>query len=296
MNEIKSGFIATVGKPNAGKSSLINAIIGEKLTMVSHKANATRKRSLSIHMYKNNQMIFIDTPGIHESERLLNQFMLQEALKAMGDCDVILFLAPITDKLDDYKKFLSFRNEKIPHIVLLTKIDMVSNEKILSKINEYQKYQDEFEALIPISIKKKHNFDTLYEQILRHLPIHPHLYDKEIISTQSMRDIYKEFIQESIFENMSDEIPYFSDVVIEKVIDEENITKVHASIIVESKSQKGMVIGKNGNAIKRIGKYARTLMEKLANVKIFLKLNVKIIPNWHKNREKLQNLGYNFDL
>ncbi len=296
MSTIKSGFIAIVGKPNAGKSSLINTILGEKLTMVSRKANATRKRSLSIYMYKNNQLIFIDTPGIHESEKLLNKFMLQEALKAMGDCDVVLFLAPVTDSVDEYENFLKFHNEKIPHILLLTKIDMVSNEKVLSKINQYQKYQDKFSALIPISIKKTHGFKSLYEEILKHLPVHPHLYDPEIMTTQNMRDIYKEFIQESIFENMSEEIPYFADVIIESVKDEENITKVHASIIVETKSQKGIMIGKNGNAIKRIGKHARILMENLGNIKVFLKLNVKIIPNWSKNEKKLQRLGYNFDL
>lgn len=296
MDKIKSGFIATVGRPNAGKSSLINAIVGEKLTMVSKKANATRKRSLSIHMYNNNQLIFIDTPGIHEAERLLNQFMLQEALKAMGDCDVILFLAPITDNLEEYEKFLSLHDKKIPHILLLTKTDLVPNEKILSKINQYQKYQDKFSALIPINLKKQHGFNDLHEEILKHLPIHPHLYDPDILTTQNMREIYKEFIKESIFENMSEEIPYFADVVVNSVSDEESITKVGATIVVETKSQKAMMIGKNGSAIKRIGMNARRLMENIAGVKIFLKLQVQIVPKWSKDEKNLRKLGYFFDL
>lgn len=296
MDNIKSGFIATVGRPNAGKSSLINAIMKEKLTMVSKKANATRKRSFYIHMYKNNQLVFIDTPGIHEAERLLNQFMLHEALKAIGDCDVILFLAPITDRVEEYEKFLELNDKKTPHILVLTKADTITHEKILSKINQYQKYQEEFSALIPLSIKKTHGFESLYDEILKHLPIHPHLYDPQILTTQNMAQIYKEFIQESIFENMSDEIPYFSDVIIESVKDEKDITKVVASIIVESKTQKAMMIGKNGSAIKRIGINARKLIQNIANIKIFLKLNVKIVPNWSKNDKNLRKLGYFFDL
>ena len=141
-SEIKSGFIAVVGRPNSGKSTLLNFLVGEKLAMVSKKAQATRKRMNIIVMHEGNQLIFVDTPGIHKKERLINEFMLEEALKAMGDADLILFLAPITDRLDEYEKFLALKeSSKAKHIILLTKMDHVPQGKILEKLGEYQKFQ-----------------------------------------------------------------------------------------------------------------------------------------------------------
>ncbi len=296
QKQIHTGFISVIGRPNAGKSSLVNKIIGEKLTMVSKKANATRKRSLCIHMHKDSQLIFIDTPGLHETERLLNQFMLHEALKAMGDCDLILFLAPVSDKLDEYEKFLSLNKKNIPHILVLTKTDTVSNEELLKKIKSYQIFQDKFKALIPLSVKSKNDINFLCDEIINHLPIHPYLYDTEILTTQNMREIYKEYIRESIFDNTSEEIPYFSDVVIVDVEEKNNITNIFANIVVEKGSQKGIIIGKQGATIKRIGRDARVMIEKLSEQKVFLKLQVIIKPNWTKNKKNLKKLGYLFDL
>lgn len=293
-NEVKTGFIAVLGRPNAGKSSLINAIIGEKISMVSKKANATRKRLLAISMYKQNQLIFIDTPGIHEKERLLNQFMLEEALKAMGDCDVMLFLAPVTDKIEHYEKFLAL-NPKANHILVLTKVDTVSNEELLQKISDYQKYQDKFLSLIPINARKTGQTNLLCDEIIKHLPVHPYMYDPEILTTQNLKEIYKEFIRESIFENTSEEIPYFADVVVNTVKEEPHIYKVDATIIVEKSSQKAIMIGKNGATLKRIGTKARHLMEDLSEIKIFLKLHVIVKANWSKNKKELHKLGYFVD-
>lgn len=292
--EIKTGFVAVVGRPNAGKSSLANWILGEKIALVSKKANATRKRSFLIHMHQNHQIIFIDTPGIHEKERLLNQFMLEEALKAIGDCDLILFLAPASDDLRDYEKFLSL-HVNTPHIVILTKTDMISNEKLLEKIQQYQKYQENFKALIPLSIKKGSSRDLLNDEIVKYLPTHPHLYDAQILTTQTMREIYKEFIREAIFEQTSEEIPYFCDVLVNKVEENATIDKVYATIITEKGSQKGIIIGKNGATLKRIGKHARILMEQLNEKKIFLKLQVIVKENWSKNLKNLNELGYFLD-
>lgn len=136
----KCGYVSVVGRPNAGKSSLLNWLVGEKIAMVSHKANATRKRSNIIVMHKEDQIVFVDTPGLHETEKLLNQFMLDEALKAMGDCDLILFLAPVTDQVYHYEEFLEKNKKKTKHILLLTKIDFVSNEEVLEKMKEYEKF------------------------------------------------------------------------------------------------------------------------------------------------------------
>ncbi len=293
MSETKAGFVAVVGRPNAGKSTLLNHIIGEKLAMVSKKAQATRKRMNIIVMHKNAQIIFVDTPGIHEKERLLNQFMLDEALKAMGDSDLILFLAPVTDKIKEYEKFLSLTEAKgMKHIIVLTKIDHAKQGDILKKLGEYQKYQDRFEAIIPFSVNKKVGKEQLLDEIAKHLPDSPWLFDPEILTTDNIRDIYKELIRESIFENMSDEIPYESDVLIEKIYEEDHIDRVYATIVVEKETQKGMIVGQKGAGIKRIGKSARELMEKFAGKKIFLDLHVSVKKGWSKNRESLEEFGY----
>ncbi len=293
--ETKSGFVAVIGRPNAGKSSLLNWLVDEKIAMVSHKANATRRRSKIIALHKNAQIIFIDTPGIHEQERLLNQFMLEEALKAMSDCDLILFLAPVTDKLEYYLDFLEKNRKNTPHIILLTKTDNVSQKQVLDKMQQYSKYQKNFLALIPTSIKKGISKEYILEEVSKHIPTHPYLYDKEILTTETLRDIYKEYIRESIFENTSEEIPYFTDVVVESVKEKDDIDVIYANIIVEKKSQKGIIIGKDGKTIKRIGRDARNNIEKLTNKKVFLKIFVIIKPGWSQNRDILKKIGYNLD-
>ncbi|QOR62549.1 GTPase Era [Sulfurovum sp. ST-21] len=291
--DTRAGFVAVVGRPNAGKSTLLNYIVGEKLAMVSKKAQATRKRMNIIVMHKNAQIIFVDTPGIHEKERLLNQFMLDEALKAMGDSDLIIFLAPVTDKLTEYEKFLALNEAKgTKHMIVLTKIDHVKQGDILKKLGEYQKYQDKFEAIIPFSVNKKVGKEQLLDEITRHLPESPWLFDPEILTTDNIRDIYKELIRESIFENMSDEIPYESDVIIDKIYEEDHIDKVYATIVVEKETQKGMIVGQKGAGIKRVGKLAREQMERFAGKKIFLDLHVSVKKGWSKNRESLEEFGY----
>lgn len=287
----KAGFVAVVGKPNAGKSTLLNYLVGEKLAMVSHKANATRKRSLMIAMHGKDQIIFIDTPGIHQKERKLNQFMLEEALKAIGDCDLILFLAPVTDSTADYEAFLKLK-PKAPHILLLTKSDLVSNEKILNTIKKYQPFQEHFKALIPLSVKKGSNKNLILDEIVKFLPVHPPLYDPENLTDTPIREIYKEFIREAIFENMSDEIPYFSDVIVEKIEELCDLEKIYATIIVDKQSQKGMIIGKSGATLRRIGKNARILIENLCQKRVFLKLFVVVKPGWTQDDKILRELGY----
>lgn len=288
----KAGFVAVVGRPNAGKSSLLNWLIGEKLALVSHKANATRKRLNMIAMHENAQIIFIDTPGIHEQERLLNQFMLEEAMKAMGDCDLILFLTPVTDTLQHYEDFLTLTKPNVPHIVLLTKTDTVSQTVLLDKITQYQAYQDKFAALIPVSVKKGISQSYLLETISRFIPEHPYLYDPEILTTERSRDIYKELIREAIFEYTSDEVPYFSDVLIDKVEEKESIDHIYATIVVDKKSQKGIIIGKEGQTLKRIGSHARRLIEELSQKRLFLKLVVTVKQGWSQDKELLKKIGY----
>lgn len=297
--EIKAGFVGVLGRPNAGKSTFLNTLCGAELALVSHKANATRKRMNFIinHQCQNGtsaQIIFVDTPGIHHQEKLLNQFMLQEAIKAMGDCDLNLFLASAYDNLKHYKEFLKLNGSK-PHFLILSQCDKVSKNDLLTKIAQYQQYENKFLALFPIECKKGFDFSPLLESISSFLPHSPALYDEEIMTTSNMREIYKEAIRESLFENLSDEIPYESDVVVEKFVEKPHINEVYAKIIVEKESQKAMIIGKNASTIKRISKNARVKLEKMEEKKIFLKINVFAQKNWSKTKEGLRKIGYDCD-
>jgi GTP-binding protein Era len=288
----KAGFVSLIGRPNAGKSTLMNSLLGEKIAMVSQKANATRKRSNAIVMHGDAQIIFVDTPGLHEKEKILNQYMLDEALKAMGDCDLIVYLTPVTDNLEHYERFLELNKGRVKHIIALSKIDQVSQEKLLKKIGQYNKYSDYFEALIPVAIPRKVGHKDLLDTIAKHLPESPYLYDPQDLTSEYLRDIYAGFIREAIFENISDEVPYESDVLIDSIEEDEGIDRIYATIIIEKESQKGIIIGKKGEAIKRIGKSARQKIEQLSGKKAYLNLQVTVKKGWTKDKNFLQEIGY----
>ena len=291
---MRCGFVALVGRPNAGKSTLLNALLGEKIALVSQKANATRKRLNAIVMHKGDQIIFVDTPGLHEKERQLNRFMMEEALKAIGDCDLIVYLAPAADSVKYYEEFLALTGGKKKHIIVLSKIDQIPQAKLLQRIGDYNAFADRFEALIPVSVPKKVGFEDLLDTIAKHLPESPYLFDPEDLTTEKLRDIYKEFIREAIFENVSDEIPYAADVVIDKIDEEETIDHIRATIIVEKESQKGIMIGKGGSTMKRIGKTARKKIEFLSQKQVFLDLFVSVKPNWTNDKKSMEEMGYLF--
>jgi len=288
----KAGFVSLIGRPNAGKSTLMNSLLGEKIAMVSQKANATRKRSNAIVMHEHTQIIFVDTPGLHEKEKMLNQYMLDEALKAMGDCDLIVYLAPITDSTEHYEKFLKINNGRVKHIVVLSKIDQVSQEKLFKRIASYNQFAEHFEALIPVAIAKKVGHKDLLDTISKNLPDSPYLYDPEDLTSELVRDIYAGFIREAIFENISDEVPYESDVIIDSIEEKTGIDRIYATIIIEKESQKGIIIGKGGETVKRIGKSAREKIEKLSTKKTYLNLQVTVKKGWTKDKNFLKEIGY----
>jgi len=288
----KAGFVSLIGRPNAGKSTLMNSLLGENIAMVSQKANATRKRSNAIVMHEDTQIIFVDTPGLHEKEKVLNQFMLDEALKAMGDCDLIVYLAPVTDSLEHYENFLKLNNNKVKHIIVLSKIDQVSQDKLFKRINSYNQFSQYFEALIPVAIPKKLGHVDLLKTISKNLPESPFLYDPEDLTSELVRDIYAGFIREGIFENVSDEIPYESDVIIDSIEEDNRLDIIHATIIIEKESQKGIIIGKGGDSIKRIGKYSREKIEFLSGKKAYLNLQVTVKKGWTKDKAFLEEIGY----
>lgn len=291
----KAGYIAVVGRPNAGKSTLLNWLAQERLALVSHKANATRKRMQFIIMHENTQLIFVDTPGIHEKERLLNQFMMQEVLKALGDCDFVFFLAPATDSLEHYEHFLELHTKATPHAVLLSKCDTLSNDQLLQKLSEYQRYQDRPTAIIPVSATKNIGYGAILQCASDHLPESPYLYDPDDLTTETLRTIYKEMIRETLFEKLSDEIPYESDVRIEKVEEREKLDTIYAVIVLDKASQKGIVIGKGGANLKRIGQASREKIEQLIQKQVMLKLHVQVEKGWLKNKKGLQEMGYDLD-
>lgn len=292
--ESRAGFVAVLGRPNAGKSTFLNALLGERLALVSHKANATRKRMNLVLMQEEVQIVFVDTPGIHKQEKLLNQYMLKEAMQAMQDCDLLLFLAPVSDKIDFYEEFLQSSKNK-PHLLLLTKSDSVIKEELFCKMQEYQKYQDYYKALIPISYKDLNSLKSVVRKIAEMMPPNPYYYDPEILSPNSTKEIVKEMIRESCFENLSDELPYESDVMVNLYQEKRDLDYIKATIITHKESQKAMVIGKEGKTLKRIGKSAREKIEKFINKKVYLELLVKVMLGWSKQKESLKQVGYDFE-
>lgn len=289
---MKSGFVSIIGRTNAGKSSFLNALLNEKIAIVSHKQNATRRKINGIVMNGEDQIIFTDTPGLHESNKAINQLLISQAIKSMGDCDLIVFLAPIHDSTSDYEKFLALNPEK-PHILVLTKVDESSNAKVLEKITQYQKFQDKFAALLTFSTKQPTYKKPLLDEICKLLPEHEYFYDPEFLTPTNEKEIFREFILEAIYENLSDEIPYLSDAIIKSVKEKTGITEIYASIITERDIHKSMIIGKNGETIKRIGIFARKLIQNLTNTKVFLKLDVVVKKGWSKEEKSLnQIIGY----
>ena len=296
-NDIKTKFgnIAVIGRPNAGKSTFINWILGQNINMVSHKRNATRKRLLAIYRHNDSQMVFIDTPGIHRQENVLGKFMLEESLKALGDADIVLLLIPIKDDITTYQGFLKLNKKNKKHIILLTKSDRAKDKQILSKLKLYNEYSGNFLAIIPLSTKQDRFKKIVLEEIDKYLDYSPFYYDDEYISTSITSDIYKDFIREGIFESVSEEIPYGSDVLMDRVEESETLYKVYASIVVETNSHKKILIGKDGGTIKRIRVYAQKRIETFSEIKVYLELTVIIKKSWSKNKKFLNELGYNME-
>lgn len=283
----KSGFIALIGRTNAGKSSLLNYLLEEKISMVSHKINATRRKINAIIMHEDNQIIVVDTPGLHDSQKTINKLMVEVALKSMNDCDLVLFLATIHDDIENYQKFLKL-NPGIKHIILLTKTDESTSEQVANKISSYQQFQEKFLALMPINIKRSIFRREILNQISKNLPEHEYFFDPEIISSTNIREIYRDFILEAIFDSTSSEVPYSTDVIIDKIIEKPNLISVFASLISDTDSHKQILIGKNGQTLKRIGIKSRKLIASFSHTKIFIKLNVIVKKGWKSNEKMIK--------
>jgi len=290
-NKIKSGFVSIVGRPNVGKSTLLNALLGEKIAIISDKPQTTRNRILGIVNPPGAQIVFMDTPGIHKPMHKMNEFMVNTALRTYNEVDVILLLVEATEPPGAGDRFIieTLAKVKTPVFLLINKTDLVKKEALLPLIQTYSTLYS-FAEIIPLSALKK-DLGGLIEAILKRLPQGPQYFPDDQLTDQPERFIVSELVREKIFELTKEEIPYSTAVIIEEMKEEPDITRIHAAIYVERDSQKGILIGKGGAMLKKIGTLARLDAEKLLGTKIFLKLYVKVMKGWREDDRVLKNIG-----
>ena len=292
---MKSGFVAIIGRPNVGKSTLLNQILGQKIVITTDKAQTTRKRIKGIYTTGLGQIVFVDTPGVHKPLNKLGEFLLDEAKIAVPDADVILFLVDGSEPAGKGDKWIAqnLLQTEIPIIVVMNKVDKIKKtEKVEENLLSYKTLFDKNLPVVKVSAKTGRNIDTLIKNIYKKLPQGAPLYPEEIITEETMRDVTEEVIREKILLNTSDEIPHSVAVKVDNYKEEENIDKIYATIYCEHKSQKGILIGKGGNLLKKIGTEARLELEKITEKKVYLELQVKIEKDWRKKEKILKSFGY----
>ncbi len=279
---MKSGFVSLVGRPNVGKSTLLNSFLGSKVSIVSDKPQTTRNKIVGIYTEEKGQIIFLDNPGIHKPLHTLNKKMMEEVYSALEECDIILFIIDITKKWgkgDEFSLEL-LKKYKKPKFLLINKIDLVKKSKALPIIEKF-KDMNIFDEIIPISALTRANFDILNQKIFEYLPEGELLYPEDSVTVVRRKFLISEIIREKILNMTKDEIPYSVAVLVDKVERRENgVLYIYAEIFVEKDSQKAILIGKKGQMISRIGKSARKELEFLTNTKIFLELVVKVKEKW----------------
>lgn len=293
----KSGFVAIIGRPNVGKSTLLNQILGQKIVIATDKAQTTRKRIKGILTTDEGQIVFIDTPGVHKPLNKFGEFLLDEAKVSVPDADLILFLVDGSDPAGKGDKWIIeniLSQAKVPILLVLNKLDKIKNQlKIEENLLTYKLLFNENIPTIKISAKTGRNKDTLIENILKKLPEGEMLYPEDVVTEETMRDVAQEIIREKILINTKEEIPHSVAVLVEKYEESDKIDKIYASIYCETKSQKGILIGKGGSLLKTIGTQARLELEGIVEKKVYLELNVKIEKDWRKNNKSLKTFGYN---
>ncbi len=289
--KFRSGFISIVGRPNVGKSTLLNALLGEKIAIISDKPQTTRNKILGIVNVPDGQLVFIDTPGIHKPMHKMNEYMVQTALATYSEVDVILMLVEATEQPGGGDRYIidTLKDVKTPVFLLINKVDLVEKEKLLPLIRQYSALHP-FAEIIPVSALRN-DLGSLLEVIFPRLPEGPRYFPDDQLTDQPERFVVSELIREKIFELTKDEIPYSTAVVIEQMQEEPEITRITAVIYVERESQKGILIGKGGGMLKQIGTLARRDAEKLLGAKIFLQLWVKVKKGWREDEHMLKNLG-----
>ena len=288
----RAGFVNIIGNPNVGKSTLMNALVGEKLSIVTAKAQTTRHRIMGIVNGEDWQIVFSDTPGILKPSYALQQSMLDFVDVAIGDADVILYVTDVVEKKDKNEEYIEkLQKLECPVLIVLNKIDLSDQPTVLRLIDEWKQLVPRAE-IFPVSAKEKFNLEGILESIIAKLPVSPPWYDKEQFTDKSMRFFASEIIREKILENYDKEIPYCTEVVIERFKEGSERYDIGAVINVMRDSQKGILIGKGGSALKRVATQARLEMEDFFQKKVFLQVFVKVEPDWREDRKMLRKFGY----
>ena len=289
----KTGFIAIVGRPNVGKSTLLNAFIGEKVAIVSSKPQTTRNRIVGIHTVGDNQFVFLDTPGIHQPKNQLGDYMVKIANSSMYDADAVILIVeakkPVTNVEREIIEYL--KKSKMPAVLVINKCDLANAEEVAQTIKKYAELHD-FDAFVPISAQKKKGTDAVLSECERFLSEGEWMFSDDMITDQPERQIAAEIIREKILRTLDKEIPHGTAVVIEDFKDEGTLISIRAEIFCEKASHKGIIVGKGGASLKLIGSYAREELEKFFGVKVYLNLWVKVKENWRESAGSVKNFGY----
>jgi GTPase len=291
-NTHKAGFVNIVGKPNVGKSTLMNVLVGERLSIISSKAQTTRHRILGIMNDDNYQIVFSDTPGMLKPKYELHKSMMSFVNMSLEDADVIVFVTDLFENDEEIEDVIEKINKSgVPVLLVINKIDL-NKEDELDKVTAYWTERIKHELVIPISAAENFNIQKVLDEILARLPEHAPFYDKEELTDRPERFFASEIIREKIFTNYKKEIPYSTEVAIVDFFEEDKIIRIRAEIYVERSSQKGIIIGDKGSALKRVGTQAREELERFFGKKVFLETHVKVEENWRKNKNKLRRFGY----
>ncbi|MGA2823781.1 MAG: GTPase Era [Bacteroidales bacterium] len=290
----KAGFVSIIGSPNVGKSTLMNVLVGEKLSIITHKAQTTRHRIMGIFSGEDFQVVYSDTPGILKPHYLLHKAMLSAIYSSIADADVILLVTEIGEKFAHEEILQQLRDNGKPVIVVINKIDLTDQEKVETTIEDWKIRLDHADI---IAISALHCFHTalVFDTILRHLPESPEYFPKEELTDRSQRFFISEIIREKILLNFSQEIPYSVEVVVDSFKEEEKLTRISVYLFVTRESQKAIILGHQGKAIKKLGTEARKDIEAFLEKHIFLELNVKVRKDWRDDIKELKRFGYNLD-
>lgn len=296
MNEnpaYKSGFATLIGRPNVGKSTLMNRLIGQKIAITSNRPQTTRNRIQTVLTTEEGQIVFLDTPGIHKAKNKLGEYMVNVAERTMEDVDVILWLVEPTDYIGAGERHIieQLKKTKTPVILVINKIDTVKKDALFAFIDTYRKELD-FQEIVPVSALKGNNTDELVKCIFKYLPYGPAFYDEDTITDQPMRQIVAELIREKALRLLEDEIPHGIVVSIESMKEKGKICHIDATIVCERESHKGIIIGKGGAMLKKIGSTARPEIEDLLEMQVNLQLWVKVKKDWRDSDFLLKNFGY----
>ena len=295
MNEqYKAGFATLIGRPNVGKSTLMNHLIGQKIAITSNKPQTTRNRIQTVYTSEEGQIVFLDTPGIHKAKNKLGDYMVGVAQRTLSEVDVILWLVEPTNYIGAGEQYIieQLKKTKTPKILVINKVDTVKKSEILGFIDTYRKQLD-FEEIVPVSALKGTNTDTLLSCIFKYLPYGEAFYDDDTVTDQPMRQIVSELIREKALRLLSDEIPHGIAVSIDSMKYREHIVDIDATIVCERDSHKGIIIGKSGSMLKKIGMQARPDIEDLVEMQVNLQLWVKVKKDWRDSDFLMKNFGYN---